>query len=113
MADAVRGRRTRSGGTKGSSIVTVNLTASSLRYLSRLLELGALEGSSGKTDVSPSLQPVIQAMHHVLAGGSAEIKITQKGDPTVVRELNGLLRQGNREAVQKTRSLSQPPVLRV
>jgi len=56
-------------------------------YLSRVLQLGALEGPIDAQDLMPELRPLIEAAHHVLAGGAVEVEITRRGNPDIVREL--------------------------
>lgn len=37
--------------------------------------------SQGKVDIAPSLKPIVDALHEVLAGGEVKIELTLKGDP--------------------------------
>jgi len=67
-------------------------------YLLRICELGALEGALEEMDIPPSLKPLIEAMHHILAGGRAEVNILEQGDPDIVPDLNGRLARGIHES---------------
>jgi len=77
-----------------SDIVNCKLGGSIYKYLLRVFDLGAVEGPLGKMDINPIL---IEAFHHVLAGGEVEIKLARRSDPDVVEELNDRLRQGCKE----------------
>jgi hypothetical protein len=78
-------------------LVTRQTVASAKAYMVRLLQLGAMEGALGEMDINPLLKPMIEAMHHVLAGGRVEIKLLEAGEPQVVRELNRRLEQVTEE----------------
>lgn len=98
--DTSRGRgrqKTRAVDTKAPRMVGVNLASCMYEYLLRICELGALEGALGEMDIHPSLKPLIEAMHHILAGGRAETKILENGNPDIVLDLNGRLARGNQE----------------
>jgi hypothetical protein len=57
-------------------------------YLARAQELGAVEGTGGALALNPDLMPVLQALHHVLAGGEVEVRIIREGNLDIVNELN-------------------------
>ena len=99
--DTSRGRgrqKTRAADTKPLRMVGVSLAFSMHEYLLRIGDLGALEGSLGEMDIPPSLKPLIEAMHHILAGGRAEVNILEPGDPDTVLDLNSRLERGNQES---------------
>jgi hypothetical protein len=79
-------------------VVERKVVASADAYTIRLFQLGAIEGALGEMDINPLLKPVLEAMHHVLAGGEIEIKLVEAGDPLVVQELNSRLEQVTEEA---------------
>ena len=78
-------------------LVTRTTVASAKAYVIRLLQLGAVEGTTGDADINPQLQPMIEAIHHVLAGGKAEIKLVEAGEMQVVQELNRRLAEVTEE----------------
>jgi hypothetical protein len=67
-------------------------------YLQRLEELGAVERWSGRVMLNPRLQPVQEALHHVLAGGEVEVRVVQEGNPDIVQELTERVNQVAQEA---------------
>ncbi len=69
-------------------------------YLLRVQELGMTDSGDGKTVLNPSLQPVIKALHHVLAGGEVEVNVKHPGHPDLVGELNRRAEDANREAAE-------------
>jgi hypothetical protein len=80
------------------TLVTYPLARSSYEYIMRLKELGAIEGALGSMTVMPELQPIVDAIHTVLAGGAVKIEVTQRPNPDIVRELNDMLAQGQKDA---------------
>jgi len=38
-------------------------------------------------EINPTLQPVVEALHHVLAGGEVEVRVVRDGQPDIFREL--------------------------
>src|SRR5262245_48719758 len=76
---------------KEPKLVKRQTVASADGYMIRLLQLGAMEGALGEMDINPLLQPVIEAMHQVLAGGEVEIKLVTAGNPLLVEELKSRL----------------------
>ncbi|MFP2960226.1 hypothetical protein ACLEPN_20970 [Myxococcus sp. 1LA] len=38
--------------------------------------------------LNPALRPVLEALHHVLAGGEVSVHILQRGNADIVNELN-------------------------
>ena len=75
----------------GPSTVSYTLTKSGYEYLMRMLNLGLVEGPIGDMKTPPEIVELVHAIHHVLAGGKAEVKITLKGNPDIVNELNAKL----------------------
>ena len=73
------------------AIVEVNFTSDSVAYMVRLLD-GAIVGAPSNVAINPTIQPLVDALYHVLAGGSVKetaqgvLTITQ-GLPTVVADL--------------------------
>lgn len=57
-------------------------------YLARCNELGAMEGPLGARALNPALRPVLEALHHVLAGGEVSVQLLQRGNADIVNELN-------------------------
>jgi hypothetical protein len=92
-------------------LVKRETVASANAYKIRLLQLGAMEGAFAEMDINPLLRPLIEAIHHVLAGGEVEIKLVAPGEPQVVQELNGRLEQMINEtnAVSLQAGYSLPP----
>jgi hypothetical protein len=82
---------------KKPQLVKRETVASADGYMIRLLQLGAMEGALGEMDINPLLKPVIEAMHHVLAGGEVEVKLTATGNQLLVQELNSRLEQTTQE----------------
>jgi hypothetical protein len=80
------------------AIVGQNVTLGALDYLRRLNELGALEGALGNQGVSQELVPVVEALHHLLAGGLVELRIQSPGNAKVLAELEELFRRALQEA---------------
>ncbi len=57
-------------------------------YIDRCVDLGAFTGDNGQEDFSTDLQPLISAIHTVLAGGAVTVDVVDQGDTTIVAELN-------------------------
>lgn len=66
-------------------IIQVSMGLQSYLYVRKLLENGALDGALGQMQLSPEIQPLIEAMHHVLAGGEATVQVTRPGNPALVQ----------------------------
>ena len=77
----------------GNAPQNIAVTPSARAYLERLEESGLLEGGAGQQDIKGGVQPVLDALHHVLGGGSVSITIDTPGNATVVKDLNTLLVQ--------------------
>ncbi|AEI63503.1 hypothetical protein [Corallococcus macrosporus] len=67
-------------------------------YLARGRELGAVEGPLGARVLNPALRPVLEALHHVLAGGEVSVHILQRGNADLVDELNLRAERATEEA---------------
>lgn len=72
----------------GPTLVSYPLTQSAYEYLVRVIGLGAFEGPVGDMKLSPDLQPVVDALHTVLAGGSVTFTVQSRGSPDIKRELD-------------------------
>jgi hypothetical protein len=83
-------------------VVAVNVTSSAYKYLNEVLFV-ALEGAnSEEIRLNPDLKPLVDALHHVLAGGKLKGDlIEQPGDPTQV----GNLDQGLQDSINETNAL--------
>jgi hypothetical protein len=69
----------------------VNLSTSSDELLHRIWELGALEGPVGDQVVSHEVQPAVDMLLHILAGGEVNHQVIRKGAEDTVAELKALL----------------------
>jgi hypothetical protein len=78
-------------------LVGMDVAYSLYVYLRRIVELGVIMGDLGKQDINPRLHEVVDAIHAILAGGSAKVDITNPGSPDIVRELAEKLAAGTRE----------------
>lgn len=93
-----------SHGSKPEGVVQLALSSALEAYLQRVRELGAVEGQNGAVELSPTLQPIVEAMHHVLAGGEVEVHVVRGGQPDLFEEL----RQRAARAIAETNALNQP-----
>lgn len=75
--------------TSGGHYATTNppMALSQELYLNRVLQLGALEGPHDHQDLMPELLPLLEAAHHVLAGGEVSVNVERRGNPDIMREL--------------------------
>ena len=80
------------------SLVGYNLTSSGYTYLKRLLALGLVEGTLGDMRVADAVQPIVEALHTVLAGGEVEVRVVHKGNPDIVHELRHQVEQATADA---------------
>lgn len=76
---------------KDPMLVTYPAAVSMLEYILKAKELGAFSGTIGEMTLNPYLEPVLQALHEVLAGGQVELKVTQRGSPEAVARLNEMI----------------------
>jgi hypothetical protein len=79
-------------------LVGVQVTESTQQYLTRCLELGALEGPLGDMKVTQEVAAILQALHAVLAGGKVNVEVESQGNPDVFNELNSRLEAAGRDA---------------
>jgi hypothetical protein len=86
-------------------IIQLSLAAALGEYLQRVRELGAVEGTDGAVEISPTLQPIVAALHHVLAGGEVQVHIVRGGQADIFQELQ----QRAEHATAETNALNQPP----
>jgi hypothetical protein len=83
---------------KGPRVSNITVASGIGEYILRVQELGVVEGTSGAAELHPSLKPVMEALHHVLAGGEVELKVVHRGNPDIVTELNRRVEQSIQEA---------------
>ncbi len=69
-------------------------------YLARCHELGAVEGPLGARALNPALRPILEALHHVLAGGEVAVQLLQRGNADLVNELNLRAERATEEATR-------------
>ena len=60
-------------------------------YFKRLIELGVFEGIPKEMTLSAECRPLIEALHHVLAGGKVSVTIDTEGAATVFKDLQDKL----------------------
>jgi hypothetical protein len=77
----------------GPDMIKVTVGNDILAFLQRLLELGALQGTSTTIQVNPILRSLVDALYQVLAGGDAQVAVLSKGDQGIFEELQRLERQ--------------------
>lgn len=82
----------------GPRLVGYQLASQSFEYMMRALDLGAFEGNIGEMQFTPQVKAVLEAMHHVLAGGEVKVEVVHKGNPDIVNEMNRRLAAGLDEA---------------
>jgi hypothetical protein len=80
------------------TLVSYPLARSAYEYIMRMKDLGAIEGALGEMSLLPALQPIVEAIHIVLAGGSVDVKVTARANPDIVRELEEMLKKGSEDA---------------
>lgn len=76
------------GNTGKPHVINLTLTRSLGAYLLRAQELGVVEGTERALVLNPAIQPVLEALHHVLAGGEVAVRIVRGGNPDLVEELD-------------------------
>jgi hypothetical protein len=86
-------------------VVHLPVSSALREYLRRVQMLGAVEGLGGALELNPTLAPVVQALHHVLAGGEVEVRILREGQPSLVKELE----ERAVRCFEETNALNQPP----
>jgi len=80
-------RLARSAEAEGPRVVHLAVSSALAEYLHRVQMLGAVQGTRGGLELNPTLAPVLKALHHVLAGGEVEVRITRTGQSALVQEL--------------------------
>lgn len=80
-------RLARSAEAEGPRVVHLAVSSALAEYLHRLQMLGAVQGTRGGLELNPTLVPVLTALHHVLAGGEVEVRITRAGQAALVKDL--------------------------
>jgi len=88
----------KSSAVEAPAVVSQSVTLGALDYLRRLQQLGAIEGAVGEQSVCHELIPIVEALHHVLAGGEVEVKVKSQGNVKIVGELDALFCRTLRES---------------
>jgi hypothetical protein len=83
-----------------TSLLGVNVTPKTHKYLEKLFELGVFEGANGNQTLHKDLVALVEAAHQVLAGGTASVQVTTPGNPQVFAELQTLVQDGAAETNQ-------------
>ena len=65
----------------------IAVTPAARVYLEALDSYGFLEGERGQRQLSDPVQEVLNALHHVLGGGSVSVDIHSDGTSSIVDEL--------------------------
>lgn len=82
----------------GPTLVSYALTQSSYEYLMRAIGLGVFEGPVGDMQLAKEVEPIVEALHTVLAGGSVKVEIERRGSPDIKRELDDRIAQARRDS---------------
>jgi hypothetical protein len=77
----------------GPRLIGYNIAYSMYEYLEKLIDLGMIEGPLGHMDLSAKIKPLVEAMHHVLAGGTVNVQVATPGNPQVVAKLTQMLKE--------------------
>jgi len=86
------------------SLMPLALSSAFGEYLKRVQDLGAMEGQHGAVELNPTLQPVLEALHHVLSGGEVEVRVVRGGQPDIFQELQ----ERAAKATEETNAINQP-----
>ena len=70
---------------------TISVLPSARLYLDALLSHGLLQGERGDQTVAGDVESVLNALHHVLGGGTVSINIQSPGTTSVVADLDDAL----------------------
>lgn len=84
--------------TDDPTLVSYPLARSAYEYIMRMKELGALEGALGHMTLLPAMEPIVAAIHTILAGGAVTVEVTQRGNPDIINQLNAMFAQGSKDA---------------
>jgi hypothetical protein len=90
---------------RGPRVVAHNLASSTNDFIIRLQELGFAVGPDGAS-MNPELAGVVDAMFHVLAGGEVEIRVTHRGNPDIVSELERRIKDSVNESNEINKNLN-------
>lgn len=71
-------------------IVQINVASKTRDYLAELNQLGLLEGDTGGRALGPEVAAVVNALHHVLAGGRATVQLDTSAAASVTTRLDQL-----------------------
>ncbi len=82
----------------GPTLVSYQLTQSAYDYLMRAIGLGVYEGPIGDMKIAKDMEPVLEALHTVLSGGSVKVEVVQRGSPDIKRELDERMAQMGRDS---------------
>jgi len=86
-------------------VVQLPVASALAEYLQRMQTLGAVQGTAGTLELNPTIAPVLNALHHVLAGGAVEVRVTRGGQSALVQELQ----EHAARTLEETNVLSQEP----
>ncbi|MGI5863708.1 MAG: hypothetical protein ACOX6T_16850 [Myxococcales bacterium] len=76
----------------------ITTTVAGEAYFKRLMELGVFEGVPNDMALSSECRPLIEALHHVLAGGQVSVVVTTPGNLTVFEDLQDRLEKTFQQA---------------
>lgn len=88
---------------RGAKPGSLTLARRLIDYLERCNELGLKLDGDGKFMIDEDLQPVMLALHTVLAGGRIEVNVQEPGNPDIVHELNRRVAEGLADATELNR----------
>jgi hypothetical protein len=89
---------------RGPTPISYTIPLAALEYILRMNDLGLIEGAIGDQKLNPDVDPIISALHNVLAGGEVQVTITRKGNPDIVRRLGAMLAEANAASNQINKS---------
>lgn len=82
----------------GPTLVSYPLTQAAYDYVMRVLSLGIYEGPIGDMQFAKDIEPVLEALHTVLSGGTVTVTIEHRGSPDIKRELDERMLQMGRDS---------------
>lgn len=82
----------------GPRLIGYNMGYDAYEYLEHLLEHGLVVGPLGRMEINAKVRPLVDAMHHVLAGGTVKVEVTTPGNPQVVAELADAAKKAGEES---------------
>lgn len=83
---------------QGPTTVAYTVVAPLYDYIIRAINLGAIVGPIGDHRLNDPLRQIVNAAHHVLAGGEVEVKVNRSGNPDIVNELGRRFEQVGKDA---------------